>query len=454
MANYGNGSPGSEQRGPLREGGMSERGLRLRVAALEAELAHMSRLAQERHMLDEEVERLRAANAQLAQAAASAKSLRDASDATSRRQNEFLAMLAHELRNPLAPLSMSASLLDSLAGNSGQLAQVSRVIRRQVDHMAHLLNDLLDAARISSGKISLTVQPLALGEAIEQALEVVGPRVRERRQQLEVRLPPDPLVVEGDAVRLTQVFTNLLGNASKYTGDGGRLALDASRDGDDAVVRVEDNGVGIAADMLPQIFELFAQAPRSLARSEGGLGVGLSVVRNLVGMHGGTVEASSAGLGQGSTFTVRLPLSEARLEQAPAAARDTDERPSRILLIEDNMDACETLHTLLALAGHEVETAADGVAGLEAARSGRFDVVICDIGLPRMDGYGVIAGLRGADVAQPFTIALSGYGQAEDRERARQAGFDRYLVKPAAPDVLLAMVAEARAIERGAHAVG
>ncbi|WP_229512763.1 ATP-binding protein [Massilia sp. AB1] len=442
MANSGESRPGSEQRAQMGEGGLpaglTEHALRQQVAALEAELARTRAMVRERHQLAREVEQLRRHAGEAAQ-------LREQVAGAGRRQNEFLAMLAHELRNPLAPLSMSASLLDSVAGHSGEMAQVSRVIRRQVDHMAHLLNDLLDAARLSSGKITLKLEPLLLSDAIEQALETVGPRLRERRQQLEVRLAPEALVVDGDAVRLTQVFTNLLGNASKYTGDGGRIALNARREDGQAVVTVSDNGAGIDPAMLPQIFDLFTQGPRSLARSEGGLGVGLSVVRNLVGMHGGRVEAASQGTGQGSTFTVRLPLSQGRPAWQAPPTRAAGERPSRILVIEDNIDACETLRTLLEISGHEVETASDGITGLERARGGRFDVLVCDIGLPGIDGYGVIEGLRAVPGGQaPFAIALSGYGQLEDRERALAAGFDRYLVKPAAPESLLAMVAEAR----------
>jgi signal transduction histidine kinase/ActR/RegA family two-component response regulator len=431
---------------------LREQELQQRIAVLEAELSHARIVAREHTRLEEQVEQLREANEHLVMATVSAQSLRDLAEATNRRQTEFLAMLAHELRNPLAPLSMSASLLDSLGGGSGQLAHVAGVVRRQVDHMARLLDDLLDAARISSGKITLSVRPLALAGALDHAVESVAPRIRERGQQLELELPDQALTIDGDPVRLTQVFANLLGNASKYTGDGGRIALRAWRDGEGVVVQVSDNGSGIAPDMLPQIFDLFIQGPRSLARSEGGLGIGLNVVRNLVGMHGGTVTADSAGEGQGSTFTVRLPLSAALTPVAqtpagPSAAEDA----RRILLIEDNVDACDTLRTLLELAGHEVAVAYDGLTGLAAAQARRYDILICDIGLPGLDGLEVIERVRseqGRDA--PFAIALSGYGQCEDRERALESGFDRYLVKPAAPDILLALVGEERALRQGA----
>lgn len=256
-------------------------------------------------------------------------------------------------------------------------------------------------------------------------------------------------------MRLTQVFANLLGNASKYTGQGGRIVLRAWREGEEVIVQVSDNGAGIAPETLPQVFDLFMQGPRSLARSEGGLGIGLNVVRNLVGMHGGSVAAESAGEGQGSTFTVRLPLSggKAPVAEIPAGP-SVAEGAFRILLVEDNIDACDTLRALLELAGHEVAVAYDGRAGLEKAQARDYDVVICDIGLPGIDGLEIIERLRlaratEAQAKRPFAIALSGYGQSEDRERALYAGFDRYLVKPAAPDTLLELVGEAREALQG-----
>ncbi|RZA35818.1 MAG: response regulator [Lysobacteraceae bacterium] len=465
MGTFNESNAGSEQRSLMGEDNNSlghmlrEQELQQRIAVLEAELSHARILARERELLDEQVAQLREANENLVMAALSAQSLRDLAEANNRRQTEFLAMLAHELRNPLAPLSMSASLLQGLAapgGTPGKLAHVAGVVRRQVDHMARLLDDLLDAARISSGKITLAVRPIALGGALDQAVETVAPRMRERGQHLTVELPDEPIGIEGDPVRLTQVFANLLGNASKYTGDGGHIRLRAWRAEGEVVVEVSDNGSGIAPDMLPQIFDLFIQGPRSLARSEGGLGIGLNVVRNLVGMHGGTVTALSPGEGQGSTFTVRLPVSSTGAPVADSpAVRSTAEGVCRILVIEDNVDACDTLRTLLELAGHEVAVAYDGHAGLEAAEARRYDIVICDIGLPGINGLEIMERLRlGEPDSQPggrsFAIALSGYGQSEDRERAFGAGFDRYLVKPAAPDTLLELVGEAREVLHGA----
>jgi signal transduction histidine kinase/ActR/RegA family two-component response regulator len=458
MGTFNESNAGFEQRSLMGEdnsslgGLLREQELQQRVAVLEAELSHARVLAREHTLLEAQIEQLREANEHLVMATVSAQSLRDLAEATNRRQTEFLAMLAHELRNPLASLSMAASLMGSVGGASPQLAHVAGVVRRQVDHMARLLDDLLDAARISNGKITLSVRPLALAGALDQAVETVAPRIRERGQQLDVELPEELLTIDGDPVRLIQVFANLLGNASKYTGDGGHIVLRAWREGDEVVVAVSDNGSGIAPEMLPQVFDLFMQGPRSLARSEGGLGIGLNVVRNLVGMHGGTVTADSAGEGRGSTFTVRLPLSGAiapvaEMPLGPSAAQGA----CRILLIEDNVDACDTLRTLLELAGHEVAVAYDGCAGLEEAQARRYDILICDIGLPGMDGLEIMERLRREQPQGPrlFTIALSGYGQGEDRERAFGVGFDRYLVKPAAPDVLLELVGEASETRRG-----
>jgi two-component system, sensor histidine kinase len=413
------------------------------IGTLEDELVRLRESLREKEALEATVTRLREANEHLVVAAINAQGSRDDAEATNRRQNEFLAMLAHELRNPLVPISMSAALLERSADASPQLLNFSKVIRRQVDHMARLLDDLLDAARISSGKITLSLEPMPVSNAIDQALETVLPRIRERGQHLYLNLPPEPVGTRGDRVRLTQVFTNLIGNASKYTGDGGNVHVDVTAEAGEVVVAVRDNGTGIAPEVLPHIFDLFTQGPRSLARSEGGLGVGLNVVRNLVSMHGGTVKAESDGAGKGSRFVVRLPLAALAVGEPPRAASSAAPKGRcSVLLVEDNVDACETLKAFLELEAHEVATAHDGKAGLEAMLAQDFDVVVCDIGLPGMDGLEVVARLRASTQgAQPVAIGLSGYGQAEDRSRALAAGFDHYLVKPVSPDALLALVA-------------
>jgi CheY-like chemotaxis protein len=322
--------------------------------------------------------------------------------------------------------------------------QMTNLVKRQVDHMSRLLDDLLDAARISGGKIKLALAPVALGDVLAQAIETVMPRLKERQQDLVLDIPPGQPVLEVDGERLIQVFTNLLGNASKYTGDHGTVRLAVAADASVVKVTVADNGTGIGADVLPHIFDLFTQGPRTLARSEGGLGVGLNVVSNLVTMHGGDVQAHSDGLGQGSSFVVTLPVGASGVALAPPVA--VPPLPSArctVLLIEDNPDACETLALLLAIEGHTVATAHDGVSGVARALGEGFDVVICDIGLPGLDGYEVMRQLRAAPgAAQPYAIALSGYGQQEDRARGLEAGFDEYLVKPIQPEALLAIVAQ------------
>ena len=412
------------------------------IGSLEEEVARLRAALSGKEEFEKQLARLRDANEHLVLAAISAQGLRDDAEAANRRQNEFLAMLAHELRNPLVPISMSSMLLERSANSTPQLLNYTRVIRRQVDHMACLLDDLLDAARISSGKITLQLEALAVCAMIDQALETVLPRISERRQQFALSLPAGQLGARGDRVRLVQILSNLIGNASKYTGDGGRIALDVVRDGDEIVATVSDDGTGIAPEVLPHIFDLFIQGPRSLARSEGGLGVGLNVVRNLVAMHDGSITAESPGVGQGSRFILRLPSCDLPDAVAPAAQPLARSGGCRVLIIEDNVDAGDTLKAFLELEGHEVGIAQDGQAGLDLLMQGRFDVVICDIGLPGMDGLEVMTRLRASGTKpQPVAIGLSGYGQAEDRARAAQAGFDHYLVKPVNPEALLALVA-------------
>jgi len=385
---------------------------------------------------------LREANEHLVLAAVDAQTSRDDAEETNRRQNEFLAMLAHELRNPLVPISVSAGLLERGPVASLPLARLTAVIQRQVEHMARLLDDLLDAARLSSGKITLAIEPLRLAELLEHAAETIMPRVRERGQSLTITHDERDPVADGDRVRLTQVFTNLLSNASKYTQDGGQITVSVRCD-DGIAVTIADNGAGMSGETIGRAFELFTQGPRTLARSEGGLGVGLNVVRNLVSMHGGSVTASSDGPGQGSTFTVQLPQSSAGALHVPTAAPvHTASAARRILVVEDNGDAADVLRMLLEFEGHQVEIAADGHAGLALALEGCFDTIVCDIGLPGIDGLELMTRLRAAQpVPRPLTVALSGYGQPSDRERALAAGFDRYLVKPVASAALVEALA-------------
>ena len=439
--------PGSQENPATTPDAMLERiaALTAEVQALRAELDRQAGIAQV-------VAQLREANEHLVLASVNAANLRDEAEETNRRQNEFLAMLAHELRNPLAPISMAATLLDRVPDASPQLRQLQSVIGRQVEQMARLLDDLLDAARISSGKITLTVEAVLLSDLIERAVETISPRLMERSQELVLQLPTRAVVIQGNLVRLTQVFSNLLANASKYTHDGGKLALVAELDGGAVRVTLKDNGMGILPDVLPHIFDLFTQGPRALARSEGGLGVGLNVVRNLVHMHGGEVSADSGGLGAGSTFTVVLPVSGDLFEpERKADDQLVTSGACEILLVEDNVDACHTLHTFLSLAGHSVRSIHDGAAGLEVALQGNCDVLVCDIGLPGLDGYALMRQLRCARPGKrPFAIAISGYGQPDDKALALAAGFDEFMVKPADPAALLALIGRAAPAQHAA----
>jgi PAS domain S-box-containing protein len=365
--------------------------------------------------------------------------LRDAN----RRKDEFLAMLAHELRNPLSAIN-SAVQVARRSDAAQALDWSTDVVQRQVKHLARLLDDLLDVSRISRGKIQLREEVVDAALIINSAVETVRPLIDGRKHELTVSFRAGPLRVKADPVRLEQVVVNLLTNAARYTPPGGRVWLTAERDGADVVIEVRDTGVGIPPEHLPQMFELFTQGHHTLARTEGGLGIGLTLVKNLVEMHGGTVVASSEGEGQGSQFAVRLPAVEAPPAEpapAPQAADRTAARASRILVVDDNADSARGLARLLKLLGHEVRTAHDGPAAVAAARAECPDVVLLDIGLPGMDGYEVARQLRETQNGhRPVIIGVSGYGQEDDRRRAREAGFDHHLVKPIDHDTLLSLL--------------
>jgi CheY-like chemotaxis protein len=344
------------------------------------------------------------------------------------------------LRNPLAPIKNAARLLLLRGSADGQAGWAGRVIERQADQMARLVDDLLDVSRISRGQITLRRRRVELAEVVGRAVEGSRPLIEARRHELVEALPPGPVWLEADPVRLAQVVGNLLNNAAKYTEDGGRITLSAVTEGGEAVLRVRDTGLGIAPEMLPRIFEMFTQADRSLERSQGGLGVGLTLVKRLVEMHGGSVEAESEGPGRGSEFVVRLPVIVPPPVQLPQRSNGGEGAAAaglRILVVDDNRDAAESLSLLLRTRGHDVRTAHDGVAGLEAAASFRPDVALLDIGMPRLSGYDLARRIRGQAWGQGMVlIALTGWGQEEDRRRSAQAGFDHHLVKPVDPDAL------------------
>jgi signal transduction histidine kinase len=361
-----------------------------------------------------------------------------------RRKNEFLSMLAHELRNPLAPIRNALHVLHLSGLDRPELHWAREVIDRQVQHLIRLVDDLLDVSRITRGKIRLQTEPVDVAVVVARAVETSRPLIDARRHELAVNLPGEPVCVQADAIRLSQVLSNLLNNAAKFTDEGGRIGLAVAREGGEVVLRVTDSGAGIPAEMLPCVFDLFMQADRTLDRSQGGLGIGLTLVRHLVEMHGGRVEALSPGVNQGSEFVVRLPLlsgaspaaSANGCGTAPAAA------PRRVLLVDDNVDAADSLALLLSLGGHEVRAVHDGPSALRAAAEFRPEVVLLDIGLPGMDGYEVARRLRQcAEVAGTLLVAVTGYGREEDRRRSREAGFDFHLVKPADPQQLAELFA-------------
>ncbi|MBV9124816.1 MAG: response regulator [Planctomycetes bacterium] len=356
-----------------------------------------------------------------------------------RRKDEFLAVLAHELRNPLAPITHALEVLRQVDNLNEDGAQARAVIERQTRQMTQLISDLLDLSRISKGKIHLRPERVDLARVAAGALESVHPLVLARRHDLKVSLPSEPVFLWVDPTRLEQVLTNLLNNAAKYTEPGGKIELLGRREGNEVVLSVRDNGLGIAREVLPHLFEPFMQAQGALPHAQGGLGIGLNLVRTLVELHGGQVDAHSAGPGQGSEFVVRLPVPRERAaaKPSPVPNASTDGSPRRrILLVDDNVDAAETLALWLTLQGHQVLTAADGPSALELAQTHLPEVGILDLGLPGMDGLEVGRQLRASLPPPLFLIAQTGYGRPEDRRQALAAGFDAHLVKPVPPEEL------------------
>ncbi|HVG08628.1 MAG TPA: ATP-binding protein [Thermoanaerobaculia bacterium] len=351
-----------------------------------------------------------------------------------RRKDEFLATLAHELRNPLNPIRSAVEVLRLRGPDSPDLRWGREVIDRQVDHLTRLIDDLLDVSRITRNKLELRKQQVDLAEILNGAVESNRPLIDRKGQELAVTLPAEPVFLEADLVRLTQAFINLLDNAAKYTPAGGRIALSAERQGAEVVVSVKDTGIGIPPGKLAHLFDMFYQVDRSLERSHGGLGIGLTLVKRLVEMHGGTVEARSQGPDLGSEFMVRLPVvaaepasareREAAVEGARTAAR-------RILVVDDNRDSAESLALLLQVTGNEVRTAFDGLEAVEEAERFRPDVVLLDIGMPKLNGYEAARRIRGEPWGKGMLlIAQTGWGQEEDRRRSQEAGFDAHLTKP------------------------
>lgn len=352
-----------------------------------------------------------------------------------KRKDEFLAMLAHELRNPLAPIRSSLEIMHLCEIDEPHVRRSRDVIGRQVQQLTRLVDDLLEVSRISSGKIQLRPEKVDLRTVISQAVEAGRPAIDAKRHQLTVQLPDVPLHLNADPARLAQVFGNILNNAAKYTENGGRITVSVAEEGGEALVRIRDTGIGIPPEMLAKVFDLFTQVDQSLARAQGGLGIGLALVKRLLSLHGAKVIASSDGVGLGSEFTVVLPLASGAEEGATHAGSSGDRTAGRnrrrILVVDDSKDAAESLHTLLGMLGHEVRTAIDGPAAIKAAAEFRPHVVLCDIGLPTMNGYEVVRELRvKPELAATRFVALTGYGREDDLKRSEAAGFHLHLIKP------------------------
>jgi PAS domain S-box-containing protein len=376
------------------------------------------------------------------------ESLREAD----RRKDEFLAMLAHELRNPLAPIRNAVHILRMAGPKIPVLDNARDIIDRQVTHLTRLVDDLLDVSRVSRGKIELQRVPCDLRDVARQAVETAQPLINERRHELALALPEGPLLVEGDLTRLAQVVGNLLNNAAKYTDREGRIWLTVEPGAEaEAIIRVRDTGRGIDPAVIGEVFDLFYQADCTLDRSEGGLGIGLSLVRSLVSMHGGTIEARSEGRGRGSEFVVRLPC---LIERAVAAEEGRAEEARaeaglRVLVVDDNRDSAETMALLLDLEGHQVEQAHDGGQAVDAALRRRPDVVLLDIGLPVLNGYQACAAMRKGGLQGALIVAMTGYGKQEDRRAYEDAGFDALLVKPVDMEALQRLLKGGRGGARG-----
>jgi PAS domain S-box-containing protein len=373
-----------------------------------------------------------------------------------RRKDEFLALLAHELRNPLAPVRYALSAMRKPGLTNEQRARANEVIERQVIHMTHLLDDLLDVSRITRGSVELKKGCTELAPVIASAIDAARPVIDGKRHTLTLDLPAQPVYLEADGVRLTQVFANLLINAAKYTDPQGSIRVQALCTGDELVVSIADDGIGIAPEMLPRLFTLFTQAHSASERSEGGLGVGLALVRGLVTLHGGTVEARSAGLKQGSEFVVHLPLGTtlpAPMEVRIAAKARTGGGLD-VMIIDDNQDVADSCATLLALSGHRVRTAYTANQGLELAQDLQPDVMLLDIGLPDMSGYDLAARIRAtAWGRETILVAVTGWGQESDRERAFSSGFDYHLTKPISTDALETLLQSLRPVAKSAELV-
>jgi signal transduction histidine kinase len=363
-----------------------------------------------------------------------------------RQKDEFLATLAHELRNPLAPIRNAVHILELKSHPDPEVQWGLEVIDRQLQQMIRLIDDLLDLSRITRNTLDLRKERVDLGEVLQVAVETSRPLIEEGGQEFVVTPPPEPIDLDADPIRLAQVISNLLNNAAKYTERGGHIWLTAERQGHEAAVTVRDTGIGITAELLPRIFEMFTQGDRSQGRAQGGLGIGLTLVKQIVELHGGTIMTHSDGPGTGSTFSIRLPVISAASPMRPRASRENERTAPassrRILVVDDHLASADALGKLLRIKGHDVRTAHDGLAAVEMADEFRPDVVLLDIGLPKMNGYEVAQRIREQPWGQGMVlIAITGWGQETDRHRSQEAGFDHHLVKPVALPTLLHLLA-------------
>jgi signal transduction histidine kinase len=373
----------------------------------------------------------------------------DALIASSTQKDEFLAVLAHELRNPLAPLRTGLDLVLRQQASTPTVARTLAAMNRQLDHMVRLIDDLLDISRISRGVLELKKELCDLGSIVQSAVENARPFFARGNQQVSVGLTPE-ILAQADATRVAQILTNLLHNATKFTPEGGEISVHLTREGGSGVVRVADSGVGIPSDQIDRVFDMFTRINRPGETPQPGLGIGLALARRLAEMHGGTLTASSAGVGMGTTFVLSLPvLAAVRRAEAPAgsngsfAAGGEPARRLKVLVIEDNEDIAETLASWLEELGHEVSVARNGPQGVELVQSAQPDVVLCDLGLPGMDGIEVCRSVRALSTEQPLMVALTGWGREDDRRRTKEAGFDHHLVKPVAPERLETLLRDA-----------
>ncbi|HEY6484258.1 MAG TPA: ATP-binding protein [Steroidobacteraceae bacterium] len=359
---------------------------------------------------------------------------------------EFLSTLAHELRNPLAPIRNALEVMRMAEGDHAVTTAARSMIERQLKHLVRLIDDLMDVSRVTQGRLVLTRQRVPIESVLQRAAQSSRPLLESKQHRFQLEPATQPLYVEADASRLAQVFSNLFNNSAKYSAPGSTIAVSVEREGAEVLVSVRDHGVGIPPEMLGRVFDMFVRLDRSGLRPHEGLGIGLTLVKRIVELHGGRVEAHSGGAGEGSTFRVRLPLSDSPVEAVLEAA-STNRVPhlhTRILVADDNRDAAQSLAFMLEMAGHDVRTAHDGLEAIEIAESFRPQIILLDIGMPRLDGYGTARELRGRAWGRAVClVALTGWGQEEDRLRAQQAGFDRHLVKPVDPEILNGLIAQA-----------